>query len=480
MAHAHSDLADSNPEQSKTAPSPDNRDAPVYRSHPTPTDTPRAILYPLIDSIFAGIGLALTAVYGVALVAWGWHANWKGILTLVVFWLALTYLFLPRLHHLFTSLYIPDYFLARTKTGDGLLGDPVNLAAIGSEADIHGAMQRAGWTKADPITLRSSWGIVKSSVLGRSYPAAPVSNLYLFGRRHDFAYQQEVAGSASQRHHIRFWHTPPGWVLPGGKQTQWLAAGTYDKSVGLSTMTWQITHKIDADIDAERDYVIDTVRYQDPHCQVEVVENFSTPFHDRNGGGDPVRTDGNLPILDYRGAYQRALAAGIEVTLDEDVPGVTTPANADQVASTGTPTRAVEAIDRELPAPPLQLVGGLISLQWLIYLGVLLEAIINHSGGIAHLTGLEGADFFSGLILLSIETTLYVLTLRRLKWARLLLLTIATMKAVTALGFLWTAPDYDYWHLLRTGLAVLVVLALTAPAVREWVDHVRRRGDING
>ena len=32
----------------------------------------------------------------------------------------------------------------------------------------------------------------------RSYPNAPVSPLVLFGRRHDFCYQQEVAGSPSR------------------------------------------------------------------------------------------------------------------------------------------------------------------------------------------------------------------------------------------------------------------------------------------
>lgn len=124
-----------------------------------------------------------------------------------------------------------------------------------------------------------------TSVLRKSYPEAPVSDLYLFNKRHAFAYQQEVAGNAAQRHHIRFWPVPQGWVLPGGHCVQWLAAGTYDRAVGLSGFTGQITHKIDANIDLERDYVINTVRYADPQCGLQVIKDFSTAYHHRNGGG---------------------------------------------------------------------------------------------------------------------------------------------------------------------------------------------------
>ena len=55
---------------------------------------------------------------------------------------------------------------------------------------------------------------------------------------------------------MRFWRCPEGWQLPGGYAVDWLAAGTYDRSVGLSLFTLQVTHKIDADTDIERDYIV--------------------------------------------------------------------------------------------------------------------------------------------------------------------------------------------------------------------------------
>ncbi|SJN11718.1 hypothetical protein FM113_12870 [Leucobacter sp. 7(1)] len=223
--------------------------------------------------------------------------TWFSVLFLIAFWVLLAYLVLPRLHRILTKIYVPDYFIGRTRTSDGLLGDPINLALRGPEAQLHAAMERAHWVRADPITLRSSWGIIASTLTRRSYDQAPVSPLFLFSRPHDFAYQQEVEGNPAKRHHIRFWKTPDGWLLPGGTRVDWLAAGTFDRAVGFSLFTLQITHRIDADTDIERDHVIATVRAGNPDVDLAILHDFSTGYHSRNGGGDSIRTDGDLPIL---------------------------------------------------------------------------------------------------------------------------------------------------------------------------------------
>ena len=99
---------------------------------------------------------------------------------------------------------------------------------------------------------------------------------------------------------MRFWKCPDGWLLPGGRRVDWLAAGTFDTSVGLSLFTLQITHKIDADTDVERDHIVQTVVDADPGVAVDVIADFATGYHARNGGGDSIRTDGDLPIVDVR------------------------------------------------------------------------------------------------------------------------------------------------------------------------------------
>ena len=212
-------------------------------------------------------------------------------------WLFTAYLVLPRIHRWLTRLYVPDYFIGRVRTGDGLLGDPVNLAVNGSREQLIAAMLAAGWVEADDLGLRSTIQMVRCTLFGRSYPSAPVSSLYLFSRRQDLAFEQEVGGKTHRRHHVRFWRTPEGWWLPGGHRADWVAAATFDRSVGFSLFTGQFTHRIAEDTDEERDYVVETLRAAGQTAEVRVVKHFASGYRSRNGGGDSIRTDGALPFV---------------------------------------------------------------------------------------------------------------------------------------------------------------------------------------
>ncbi|MGX1159949.1 LssY-like putative type I secretion system component LssY [Arthrobacter sp. SLBN-100] len=213
-------------------------------------------------------------------------------------WLILAYALLPRIHRILSSLYIPDYFIGRTRTGDGVLGDPVNLAVVGPKEELRQAMLTAGWVEADPITPATAWRTLTSTVLGRSYATAPVSSLYVFGNKQELAFQREIDGNPRKRHHVRFWKCQPGWRLPGGLAVDWVGAGTYDRSVGLSLFTFQITHKIADRTDEERDFIIETLRSANAVESIHIILNYSSGYHHRNGGGDAIRTDGHLPIID--------------------------------------------------------------------------------------------------------------------------------------------------------------------------------------
>ena len=263
-------------------------------------DVARTALDTVWDRIFFMVGGVAAAWLTYLLLElsfqWGWGQLWFTF----VFWAMLAYLVLPRLHSILTRVYVPDYFIGRARTSDGLLGDPVNVALLSSEAQLHHVMRRAGWTIADDVTLASSRRIITSTLLRRSYLEAPVSPLFLFGRQQDFAYQQEVDGTPGKRHHVRFWRCPPGWLLPGGVAAYWLAAGTYDRSVGFSLFTLQITHKIDEHTDDERDHIVASISAAEPSADVRVIRDFSTGYLTRNGGGDEIATDGDLPIINLR------------------------------------------------------------------------------------------------------------------------------------------------------------------------------------
>ena len=218
------------------------------------------------------------------------------ILSFFALWLTTAYLVLPRVHRRLTKMYLPNYFIGRTRNSDGLLSDPINVAFNGSGEQLREAMLAAGWVEADPVNLQSMWKVVVSFLTRKPYPSAPVTSLYLFNRKQNFAFQIQT-GSLHSRHHVRFWSTPKPWWLPGGEQADWLASGTYDTRILFSAFTWQLDHKIAENIDEERDYIVKSLKEADKVQRVKNIKHFSSAFHDRNGGGDLIKTDGSLPIV---------------------------------------------------------------------------------------------------------------------------------------------------------------------------------------
>ncbi len=280
---------------------------------PVPEPDPRAAAT-VVDRIFFAFSGLAAIWFAVLLFTESLELGSRNTLSLgtvgflVVFWAALAYLVLPRIYRILTQIMIPNYFMGRTRTNAGLFGDAVNLAFLGSEEQLRGALERAGWKLADPVTVATSWRIVSSTLLHRSYPHAPVSPLLLFDRQQDFAYEQQMHGNPRQRHHVRFWRCPRGWMLPGGIAVDWLGAASFDRAVGLSLFTLQITHRVGENIDAERDYLVSSLQQSSPGVSVNVIRNFSSGYHSRNGGGDSIATDGDLPVADLSRVPQPPLA----------------------------------------------------------------------------------------------------------------------------------------------------------------------------
>jgi hypothetical protein len=429
-------------------------DTPAPTSPPTFALAPDAVsstpLWPvqeILDGVFFVIGTVLVLWLGWIVVTDGFD-GWSGIGSVIVFWVLLAYVGLPRLQEVLSKIYVPDYFIGRSLTDVGVLGDPINLALEGAEANIHAAMTRAGWVRADELTIRSSWGIVLSSVLRRPYPEAPVSSLFLFGRRQAFAYQQEVDGNASQRHHVRFWPVPDGWRLPGGFQVGWLAAATYDRAVGISLFTLQVTHRVDADIDIERDYVIDTVRYAEPRTSLRVIKEYSNAFTTRNGGGDVVRTDGTLPILDLTGLHA--------------------PEPDQMVTATDALSRAVS---HRMPPPSLLAAAVMSTAKAAITLAAVLLAIVNRGSPPDQTSTLELTVMGAGALCI---IGLWVIMLAHHPPARIALMVACTVEAVTQLIDLSTADEVSLLVLGSTAITVLILIAVSSDEARRWVGLDRR------
>ena len=181
------------------------------------------------------------------------------------------YIILPRAIRMGLKVLNRQHVPAYTTTGDGMPGDPVNIALIGTLPQLRAAFAAIGWTEADKLGFASSWRMVKAFVLNRPYPSAPFSTLFLFGRGQDIGFQKAIDNSPRKRHHVRFWSisqtavedslgTPGFWLntdRPSDDEPAlWVGAATRDTGFSLTWLSFQITHRTAADTNSERDLII--------------------------------------------------------------------------------------------------------------------------------------------------------------------------------------------------------------------------------
>jgi hypothetical protein len=107
------------------------------------------------------------------------------------------------------------------------------------------------------------------------------------------AFERPDGASADRRHHVRIWLT-----LDKGAEGRpiWLGSASFDRGVGVSHDTGQITHHIDPDLDKERDFVIDSLGAAGVLSQTYQVSGVGPTFDGHNGEGDRYFTDGEVTI----------------------------------------------------------------------------------------------------------------------------------------------------------------------------------------
>jgi hypothetical protein len=182
-----------------------------------------------------------------------------------------------------------------TRGGDRLTpGDPLNVVIVGSRDTVFPALARRGWHVTQTLSVTSLWRTIRSAVLGGRYRYAPVSPLYLFGRRQDMALQKGRR-DVNQRNHMRLWLAP---VTSGGRPV-WVGQISRDIGVRLTRRTFT-THKIDPAVDETRWYLLQDLFFADALERFAFVGGVgvSRPQQPRtNFTGDPYVTDGRRAIF---------------------------------------------------------------------------------------------------------------------------------------------------------------------------------------
>jgi hypothetical protein len=180
---------------------------------------------------------------------------------------------------------------------DGNPGDMVNFLILGSEDSMKRVFTTAGWVKVDPDVRGAVQQGLLDSLSKESYLTMPMSQLYLFGRPQDYGWAHaEPISVVASRNHLRIWKAP---FQINGREC-WVGAATHDIGFERDQRNNGVTHKIDPDIDLERDYIEKTLSSTGLVTEVSHFTPDNPLKEAKTATGGTFHSNGQVLILNLR------------------------------------------------------------------------------------------------------------------------------------------------------------------------------------
>jgi hypothetical protein len=176
----------------------------------------------------------------------------------------------------------------------GAPGDMVNFLLIGSQNAMEKIFTTAGWVKVDANVKETVLHGFLESISKESYLTMPMSPLYLFGRQQDYGWAHaEPISVVASRNHLRIWKAP--FEVNG--RALWVGAATHDVGFEKDQRNNGLTHKIDPNIDLERDYVEKTLTSTGLVAEVTHILPANPMQEARTATGGSFHSNGQVLVL---------------------------------------------------------------------------------------------------------------------------------------------------------------------------------------
>jgi LssY-like putative type I secretion system component LssY len=170
--------------------------------------------------------------------------------------------------------------------------DLTNLLVAGSRDSVRQAFFAAGWTEARPLGFRTGARALVALATRRGYRPAPVSLLRLDGVAPDLVFEKQN-NTVARRHHVRLWRLPESST----HGPIWLGAATHDVGITFDRRHRTFTHRIDSNVDHEREKVASDLAFTGRVQAWDLVGRPDVPLDTENATGDRIETDGRLAVL---------------------------------------------------------------------------------------------------------------------------------------------------------------------------------------
>jgi hypothetical protein len=180
----------------------------------------------------------------------------------------------------------------RTQTKDKIPSDLTNVMFIGTEQQVEGSFQEAGWTETDELSAKTGLKTFQATLRQSGYSNAPVSLLLLNGAPPDTVFQKGL-DTLAKRHHIRVYKQT---FLYQGREV-WVGAATHDIALGNGKKGTKWFHRIDPHVDRERDWIKTDLLFAGVANGYAMVDRPGAPRKAGNATGDEIVTDGKMLVL---------------------------------------------------------------------------------------------------------------------------------------------------------------------------------------
>jgi hypothetical protein len=192
--------------------------------------------------------------------------------------------------------------------------DLTNVLLIGTRDEIARAFRAAGWSEAQPDSIRNRIGCIRAAAEIHGFDGAPMTALLLNGEEADMSWQKGL-NDVAKRHHIRIWKQPGMWY----GQELWMAAATRDVDFAYMRPGRPFTHQIDAKIDEERDKVAYDLAFTSCAQLLAWESRQGMPRLTHNATGDPIATDTRMVVVQMNPCSAQPLSPenrdrGVEAT----------------------------------------------------------------------------------------------------------------------------------------------------------------------
>ena len=173
-------------------------------------------------------------------------------------------------------------------------GDMVNYALVGSEEQVEAAFKAAGWVLVDKTVGDAVLHGILSTLSHEAYTEMPMSTLYLFGRPQDLSYARgDPLKVAAERHHLRVWKTDK--TVDG--RPLWVGSATHDVGFEKDQRNGKVTHKIDPEIDKERDFLLQSFDAAGAFSSAAYVTPDDPMLKARTATGGSFYSDGRIVVM---------------------------------------------------------------------------------------------------------------------------------------------------------------------------------------